>query len=82
MSCDGNLEEMMMRKFGRKVVIKTKEHLSELKVGDLFKYKDIIYEVCQDLLWEKKCRYVNDKASRTTPDYLYCNFSIYTNVSI
>lgn len=55
----------------------------KLKEGDIFIYKNIVYEiVCKDK-WTSCCRYVNDKYNLGSwCKYLYCDFSNYTKVEI
>lgn len=53
--------------------------ISGLKVGDIFCYRNVIYEVVMKDTWTTTCRYVNDAK---TPKYLYCDFSNYTKVEI
>ena len=42
--------------------------LSRLKVGDIFCYRGVIYEVVIKNAWPTTCRYANDAK---TPKYIY-----------
>lgn len=53
--------------------------ISRLKVGDIFCYRNVIYEVVMKNTWSTTCKYINDD---TTPKYTYCDFSNYTKVEI
>lgn len=55
--------------------------VSELKVGDIFCYRDIIYEVVMKNTWTTTCKYVNDSIT-PIPKYLYCDFNNFTRVEI
>lgn len=55
--------------------------LSRLKVGDIFCYHGVIYEVVIKNAWTTTCRYINDDIT-PIPKYLYCDFSNYTKVEI
>lgn len=44
--------------------------ISRLKVGDIFCYRNVIYEVVMKNKWSTTCK------------YLYCDFSNYTKVEI
>ena len=63
-----------------------KKKICNLKEGDLFQYKGIIYEVWIKRQLETMCRYVNEHASTGYyggySEYLYCSFSNYTMVAI
>lgn len=37
--------------------------ISNLQEGDLFIYKDVMYEIVHKDKWETYCRYINDKYS-------------------
>lgn len=59
--------------------------ISNLKVGDLFMYKGVMYEIVRKDKWETYCKYVNDKYSPEgwfPREYLYCSFSNYTKVEV
>ena len=63
--------------------MKAKEKICNLKEGDLFQYKGIIYEVYRKGKWTTECRYPNDSYMRGMySEYLYCSFSNYTMVAI
>lgn len=51
--------------------------ISRLKVGDIFCYRNVIYEV----VMKNTCKYINDDIT-PIPKYLYCDFSNYTKVEI
>ena len=53
--------------------------LSRLKVGDIFCYRSVIYEVVIKNAWTTTCRYANDAK---TPKYTYYDFNNYTKVEI
>ncbi len=53
--------------------------LSRLKVGDIFCYRGVIYEVVIKNAWTTTCRYANDAK---TPKYMYCDFNNYIKVEI
>lgn len=55
--------------------------VSELKVGDIFCYHGIIYEVVMKNTWTTTCKYVNDSIT-PIPKYLYCDFNNFTRVEI
>lgn len=57
--------------------------ISNLQEGDLFMYKDVMYEIVHKDKWETYCKYVNDKSHLGgwfSSEYLYCKFSNYTKV--
>lgn len=57
--------------------------ISNLQEGDLFIYKDVMYEIVHKDKWETYCKYVNDKSHLGgwfSSEYLYCKFSNYTKV--
>lgn len=59
--------------------------ISNLQEGDLFIYKDVMYEIVYKDKWETYCKYVNDKSHLGgwfSSEYLYCNFSNYTKVEV
>jgi hypothetical protein len=59
--------------------------ISNLQEGDLFIYKDVMYEIIHKDKWETYCKYVNDKSHLggcLSSEYLYCKFSNYTKVEI
>jgi hypothetical protein len=59
--------------------------ISNLQEGDLFIYKDVMYEIVHKDKWETYCKYVNDKSHLGgwfSSEYLYCKFSNYTKVEI
>lgn len=59
--------------------------ISRLKVGDIFCYRNVIYEVVMKNTWSTTCKYINDKyqyGGWLSHKYLYCNFSNYTKVEI
>lgn len=59
--------------------------ISNLQEGDLFIYKDVIYEIVHKDKWETYCKYVNDKSHLGgwfSSEYLYCKFSNYTKVEV
>lgn len=59
--------------------------ISNLKNGDLFKYRGVIYEIIDKGVWETYCKYINDKyelGGWLSSKYLYCNFSNYTRVEV
>lgn len=47
--------------------------ISRLKVGDIFCYRNVIYEVVMKNAWSTTCKYIND-AITPIPKYLYCDF--------
>lgn len=51
--------------------------ISNLQEGDLFIYKDVMYEIIHKDKWETYCKYVNDKSHLGG-----CKFSNYTKVEI
>lgn len=55
--------------------------ISRLKIGDIFYYRNTIYEVVMKDTWTTTCKYVNDSIT-PIPKYLYCGFSNYTKVEI
>lgn len=55
--------------------------ISRLKVGDIFCYRNVIYEVVMKNTWSTTCKYINDDIT-PIPKYLYCDFSNYTKVEI
>lgn len=55
--------------------------ISRLKVGDIFCYSNVIYEVVMKNTWSTACKYMND-AIPPISRYLYCDFSNYTKVEI
>ena len=62
-----------------------KRKWKDLKGGDLFIYKDVMYEIVHKDKWETYCKYVNDKSHLGgwfSSEYLYCKFSNYTKVEI
>ena len=60
-----------------------KKELSNLKVGDIFIHKGVLYEIMSKYIWSSYCRYVNDnKPSSKYQRYLYCNFSNYLKVEV
>lgn len=59
--------------------------ISNLQEGDLFIYKDVMYEIIHKDKWETYCKYVNDKSHLggwLPSEYLYYKFSNYTKVEI
>ena len=59
--------------------------ISNLQEGDLFIYKDVMYEIVHKDKWETYCKYVNDKYSLEgwlSRRYFYCSFSNYTKVEV
>ena len=51
--------------------------ISNLQEGDLFIYKDVMYEIVHKDKWETYCKYVNDKSHLggwLSSEYLYCKF--------
>lgn len=56
--------------------------LANAKVGDIFEYKGVMYEVISVNKWDVTCAYINDLYDkiRYTDKYLYCNFSKYLKV--
>ena len=54
--------------------------ISRLKVGDIFCYRNVIYEVVMKNTWSTICKYINDAI--TPIQYLYCDFNNYTKVEI
>lgn len=59
--------------------------ISNLKVGGLFMYEGVMYEIVDKKKWETYCKYVNDKSHLggwLSRKYLYCNFSNYTKVEV
>lgn len=55
--------------------------ISRLKVGDIFCYRNVIYEVVMKNKWSTACKYINE-AIAPIPKYLYCDFNNYTKVEI
>lgn len=55
--------------------------ISRLKVGDIFCYRNVIYEVVMKNKWSTTCKYISD-AITPIPKYLYCDFSNHTKVEI
>lgn len=55
--------------------------ISRLKVGDIFCYRNVIYEVVMKNKWSTTCKYIND-AITPISKYLYCDFNNYTKVEI
>jgi hypothetical protein len=55
--------------------------ISRLKVGDIFCYRNVIYEVVMKNKWSTTCKYIND-AITPIPKYLYRDFNNYTKVEI
>ena len=57
---------------------------SNLQEGDLFMYKDVMYEIVHKDKWETYCKCVNDKhqSGWFSSEYSYCSFSNYTKVEI
>lgn len=54
-----------------------------LKVGDLFIHKGVVYEIIAKSKWTFLCGYLNDKYRfGDWCQYLYCDFSNYTKVEI
>lgn len=47
--------------------------ISRLKVGDIFCYRNVIYEVVMKNKWSTTCKYINE-AITPIPKYLYCDF--------
>lgn len=58
--------------------------ISNLKVGDLFMYEGVMYEIVDKSKWETYCKYINDKYQLGcfSRKYFYCNFSNYTKVEV
>jgi hypothetical protein len=57
--------------------------ISNLKEGDTFIYKGVLYEVWYKQKWSTCCVYLNDKYRYGDwHKYLYCDFSNYTKVEI
>lgn len=57
--------------------------ISRLKVGDIFYYHNVIYEVVMKKTWSTTCKYINDTTNTITPfKYLYRDFNNYTKVEI
>jgi hypothetical protein len=57
--------------------------LSNLKVGDIFQYNNIIYEIVERGKWYVKCKYTNESPkSKYSPKYLYTNLSLYIKVRV
>lgn len=55
----------------------------DLKVGDLFIHKGVVYEIIAKDKWTSCCRYLNDKYRfGSWCQYLYCDFSNYIKVEI
>lgn len=55
--------------------------ISRLKVGDIFCYRNVIYEVVMKNKWSTTCKYINEVIT-PIPKYLYCDFNNYTKVEI
>lgn len=55
--------------------------ISRLKVGDIFCYRNVIYEVVMKNTWSTTCKYINDTIT-PIPKYPYCDFNKYTKVEI
>lgn len=55
--------------------------ISRLKVGGIFCYRNVIYDVVMKNTWSTICKYING-AITPIPKYLYCDFNNYTKVEI
>ena len=55
--------------------------ISRLKAGDIFCYRNAIYEAVMKNTWPTACKYINDDMT-PIPECLYCDFSNYTKVEI
>lgn len=57
--------------------------LSNLNIGDIFQYRDTIYEIVEKGVWHAKCKYINETPkSEYSSKYLFINFSLYNKVEV
>lgn len=60
-----------------------RKKISNLKEGDLFEYKNVIYEIVEKGKWMSTVKYPNDEVPHSIwKPYLFCSFSNYTIVNI
>ena len=57
---------------------------ANLKVGDIFEYRGVMYEVLAIRTWSVFCQYVNNLYGKQwfADKYLYCDISKHTKVEI
>lgn len=58
--------------------------VANLKIGDIFEHKNVMYEVINIHKWSITCRYINNLYDKQifASKYLYCDFSKYIEVEI